>query len=233
MFISSRLHGHALAALLLGLCGSAAALAADNSCAALNKAVSAGMAQARVHAAIDSPLDAAALKAGMKPTLLHSIVIDKVQHSNALNPRFSRVPVADAGQRELATDLAAFQAESGCQALGRVHLAGRSAVLYAFSTDLGRGRVRVQLWVDSSSGLPLRATSDEPDFDFDVDVAWKKPVATQGASPKLDMLERANGKRLVSTHAYLYGSVVLAPDVQGAVNPAALSQLQALLKGAP
>lgn len=80
---------------------------ADGSCAVLAKAVRAGMAQPRIHTAIAAPLDAEAVKAGMKPTLMHSIVIDQVQHSNALSPTFRRVALASTDQRDLATDLAA------------------------------------------------------------------------------------------------------------------------------
>ena len=57
------------------------ARAFESSCATLSKAVDAGMAQPRIHAAIDTPLDAASLKSGIKQTLIHSIGIGKVQHS--------------------------------------------------------------------------------------------------------------------------------------------------------
>jgi hypothetical protein len=202
--------------------------AVDAACAALNKAVNAGMAQARIHAVVDAPLDAAALKMGMKPTLMHSIVIGKVQHSNALG-RFSPVDVADPGLRQLASDLAAFAVESGCTAVGSQRVAGRNAQLFAFSTDLGRGEARVQLWIDSASGLPLRAVSDEPGFDTDFN--WTKPAAGKPGPVALEMKSRPNGKRVVATHAYLYGDAVKAPDAHGAVDAAVLAQLQGLLKG--
>ena len=73
--------------------------AADASCAAVLKAVQAGMAQPRIHAAIDAPLDAEAIKLGVKKTLMHSIVIDKLQYSNALDPKFQRVALANADER--------------------------------------------------------------------------------------------------------------------------------------
>lgn len=214
-------------AFVLG-CALGAANAADTSCAALAKAVRAGMAQPRIHAAISAPMDPAALKAGMKPVLMHSIVIDQVQHSNALSPAFRRVALGSSEQRDLATDLAAFEAEAGCKAEGTERIAGRSARVWAFSTDLGRGEARIKVWVDSASGLPLRAVSDEPDVDIDFDHGG--PGESKGRSAAIELKQRPNGKRVIGTHAYLYGEEVKPPGTRGEVDPAALAQLQALLK---
>ena len=139
--------------------------------------------------------------------------------------------------RPIATDLAAFGAESGCRALGPQRVAGRNTVGYSFSTELGRGEARVWVWVDSATGLPVRAVRDEPDFD--VDVNWSKPDATskgtagEAGAPAVQIKERPNGKRVIGTHAYLYGGAVKLPDTSGAVDAAALVQLQAFLKWAP
>ena len=213
---------------LISLAAALPALAADPGCALVRKAVAAGMAQPRIHAVIDAPLDADAIKMGMKPTLMHSIVIDKLQFSNALDVNFSRTPLTQAGERELATDLAAFQPEAGCKLQGAERVAGRPAQVVGFSVDLGRGEARVTLWIDSASGLPLRATSDEPDFDVST-------VLERGAKGgmRANVSEKANGKRIVSTHAYLFGDAVRPPGAKGQIDAAALAQLRSLLKGAP
>ena len=199
--------------------------ATDGACAPVLKAVRAGMAQARIHAAIDHPLDPEAVKIGMKPTLMHSIVIDKLQYSNAIRPDFAKTALERPEMRALASDLAIFEIDTGCKALGAQTVAGRTALAYAMGTDLGRGEARITLWIDSSSGLPVRALTDEPDVD--VETVWKTGK-DQGAG--VDIRQRPNGKRVVARHAYLYGNDVKPPGAGGAVDPAALSALQALLK---
>jgi hypothetical protein len=199
--------------------------AADTACAPVLKAVRAGMAQARIHAAIDHPLDPEALKMGMKPTLVHSIVIDKLQYSNAIRPSFSKTALDSPDMRALATDLAAFEIDTGCKALGAQAVAGRATMAYAMSLNLGRGDARITLWVDTASGLPVRALTDEPDVD--IETVWKP---RKGKDVGLDIQQRPNGKRVVARHAYLYGNDVKPPSAGGAIDPAALATLQALLK---
>lgn len=201
------------------------ACAADSACAPVHKAVAAGMAQPRIHSAIDAPLDAEAVKHGFKPTLMHSIVIGQLQYSNALKPSFAKTALASPQDRQLATDLAAFQVEQGCKALGAAKLAGSDTQAYQITTDLGRGEARVKLWVDAASGLPLRAVTDEPyvDVDFDFNPATKKAIVQH----------KPNGKRVVATHVYLYGDAVKPPDAKGGLDATTVGRLQALLKGAP
>lgn len=206
----------ALAAAALA-CASAGAHGADNACAALARAARAGMAQARIHAAIDVPLDPAALKAGMKQRPMHSIVIDKVQYSDAASGGFRRTVLESPEMRALATDLAILEAEQGCQPLGSAKLAGLSTQVWRFATDIGRGEAQLTVWVDTASGLPVRAVSDEPAFDADT-------ARTKQATA---------GKRVVGTHAYIYADAVKAPGPQGTADAAAAARLQALLKGQP
>jgi hypothetical protein len=206
------------------------AQAADTSCAAVIKAASAGLAQPRIHAAIDSPLDPEAVKMGFKPTLMHSIVIDQVQYSNALRAGFSKTPLESKDMRLLATDLGPFMVEQGCKAAGSEKVAGRDAQVFLASGDMGRGEVRFKLWIDKTSGLPLRAVSDEPDFD--VETLFDR-LDRKGAASKMAIKEKPNGARVVSTHAYIYGDAVKPPGPKGALDPSALATLQALLKGAP
>lgn len=212
------------AALLAGLIA-LPAHAADGSCAAVIKAVNAGIAQPRIHSAIDAPLDPEAVKHGFKPTLMHSIVIGQDQYSNALKASFAKTALESPQARQLATDLAAFQVEQGCRALGSAKLAGGDTQTYQLTTDLGRGEARVKLWVDAATGLPLRAVTDEPDVDVDFDF--------NPATKKAAVQHKPNGKRVVATHAYLYGDAVKPPDAKGGLDPAAAARLQALLKGAP
>lgn len=204
-----------------------AAQAADSSCQALLKAVAAGLAQPRIHAAIHVPLDAEALKAGLRPTLVHSIVIDRVQYSNAANPAFSRLALAGEAERAMASDLAVFQPEAGCKDGGSDRVAGRLTRVTSFSVHLGRGEARVKVWVDAGTGLPVRALSDEPDVD--VDTAFDKQ---RGGRIQVQVNPKAHGQRVVATHAYVYGDAVKPPG-GGRPDAVALAQLQALLQGTP
>jgi hypothetical protein len=208
---------------------SAAAQAADSSCAPVAKAANAGLAQARIHAAIDSPLDPEAVKMGFKPTLMHSIVIDQVQYSNAIHASFSRTPLGSKELRMLATDLGPFMVEVGCKALGSEKVAGREAQVFVAAGDLGRGEVRLKLWIDRASGLPLRAVTDEPD----VDVETVLDDLGRKGRPTIEVKQAPSARRLVATHAYLYGDAVKPPGPKGALDPAALATLQAVLKGSP
>jgi hypothetical protein len=222
------LSAHAMSALLAAAVVSVSA--ADSSCAPVIKAANAGLAQPRIHAAIDSPLDPEAVKMGFKPTLMHSIVIDQAQYSNALRAGFSKTPLESKDMRMLATDLGPFMVEQGCKAAGSEKLAGRDALVFLAAGDMGRGEIRFKLWIDKASGLPLRAVSDEPDVD--VETLFDKPTKKGGAS-KLAIKEKPNGARVISTHAYIYGDAVKPPGSKGALDTGALATLQALLKGAP
>ena len=213
---------------LMALAGCSAS-ATEGDCAAVEKAVQAASAQPRIHAAIDSPPDPEAVKRGMKPMLVHSIVIDRVQYSNAIRAGFSKTPLDSPELRTMAADLAPFLVEQGCTAAGSERVAGRDAQVFTARGDLGRGEIRFKLWIDKASGLPLRATSDEPDVDVEVmfDTASRKGKS-DGAVKTVP-----NGKRMLATHAYLFGDAVKPPDAKGAVDGAALTVLQAVLKGMP
>lgn len=217
-----------LALALLGLAAAHAA-AADGGCAVVAKAAQAALAQPRIHAAIDSPLDPEAAKMGMKPMLMHSIVIDRLQYSNAIRAGFSKTPLDSPEMRMLASDLAPFLVEQGCKAAGSERVAGRDAQVFTASGDMGRGEVRFRLWIDKASGLPMRATSDEPDVDVEVML----DAASRKGKPGSAVKTAPNGKRVLATHAYLFGDAVKPPDAKGAVDGAALTTLQALLKGTP
>lgn len=204
--------------------------AADTSCAAVVRALNAGLAQARTHAAIDSPLDADAIKMGIKPTLIHSIVIDQVQYSNAIGPSFSRTVLESKEMRMLATDLGPFMVEEGCKPGGSDKVAGRDAAVFTASGNLGRGEIRFRLWIDKATGLPLRAVSDEPEVD--VDTVFNALDKKKGR-PSMAVKEKPNGKRQIATHAYLFGDAVKPPGAKGALDAGALAFLQAVLKAAP
>ena len=207
------------ALLLLG--AAASTHAADTSCAAAAQALERGLAQPRIHAAIDTPPDPGAAKIGLKSTLMHSIVIAQLQYSNAVRTGFSKTPLDSPEMRLLASDLAPFGVEAGCTNAGTARVGGREAQVLRAAGDLGRGEVRLTLWIDKASGLPLRAVSDEPDVDV---------TASVGKGGKFEVRERPNGKRIVSTHAYLFGDAVKPPGPQGTVDAAALAALQSLLK---
>ena len=220
-----------LTPLVLAWLGLAAghAMAADGSCAVPARAAQAALAQQRIHAAIDSPLDPEALKMGMTPMLMHIIVIDQVQYSNATRAAFSKTTLASPELRMLASDLGPFLVERGCKPAGEERLAGHNAQVFTASVDMGRGEVRLRLWIDKASGLPLRATSDEPEAEVGAppDTASRKSRAG-GASKSVPA-----ARRVLATHAYLFGDAVKPPGALGSVDGTALSTLQTLLKGNP
>jgi hypothetical protein len=205
-------------------------LAADTSCAPVTRALNAGLAQTRVHAAIDSPLDPEAVKAGFKPTLMHSIVIDQVQYSNAIRAGFSRTPLDSKEMRMLATDLGPFMVDTGCQAAGTEKLAGRDALVFTAKGDLGRGEIRFKLWIDKATGMPLRAFSDEPEGDL---TTFFDALDKKKGRPAKQAAPQAGAPRKLATHAYLFGDSVKAPGPGGVLDAGNLSRLQSLLKGAP
>ena len=102
------------ALVLVGLAAGGDA-AADAGCTAVAKAAQAALAQPRIHAAIDSPLDPEALKMGFKQRLMHSIVIDQVQYSNAIRAGFSRTALDSKEMRMLASDLGPFLVETAAR----------------------------------------------------------------------------------------------------------------------
>lgn len=230
--ITAQRQAHRLARITAGLLLATATTAwsADGPCAAVERAAQAALAQPRIHAAIDSPLDPEALKMGFKQRLMHSIVIDQVQYSNAIRASFSRTVLDSKEMRMLASDLGPFLVESGCKAAGSERLAGRDTQVYTASGDLGRGEIRFKLWIDKASGLPLRAVSDEPAADGDVEALLAK-LNGQKAAPASK--PKAPAKRDIGTHAYLFGDAVKPPGAQGAVDPTALAALLAVLKGQP
>lgn len=208
------------------------ARAGDGSCSAVERAAKAALAQPRIHAAIDSPLDPEAVKMGFQQRLMHSIVIDRVQYSNAIRAGFSRTALESNEMRLLASDLGPFLVEGGCKAAGSEKLAGRDTLVFTATGDLGRGEVRLRLWIDKSSGLPLRAVSDEPEPDVDVDALLAK-LNSKKAAPAAAQKARTEARRVVGTHAYLFGDAVKPPGAQGAVDPNALATLQAVLRAQP
>lgn len=217
------------AAILLAVAGSPSH-AADASCAPVARAAAAAQAQARIHAAIDAPLDPEALKAGFKPVLMHSIVIDQVQYSNAIRASFSKTPLESKEMRLLAADLGPFLVEQGCKAAGSERVDGREALVFLASGDLGRGEIRFKLWIDKASGLPLRAVADEPDADDDVEAVLRKLDRKRAAAPA--PAPKAAVRRVVSTHAYVFGEAVKPPGAAGP-DAQALALLQRLLRGTP
>ncbi len=208
------------------------ARAGDGSCATVERAAKAALAQTRIHAAIDSPLDPEAVKMGFQQRLMHSIVIDRVQYSNAIRAGFSRTALESDEMRLLASDLGPFLVEGGCKAAGSEKLAGRDTLVFTASSDLGRGEVRLKLWVDKASGFPLRAVSDEPEADADVEAMLAR-LNGKKVAPAPANKAKAEARRVVGTHAYLFGDAVQPPGAQGAVDPKALATLQAVLRARP
>lgn len=75
----------------------------------------------------------------------------------------------------------------------------------------------------------MRAVSDEPDFD--VEVTQGKSSSSKASVTGFQVASK--GQRVIGTHAYVYGESVKPPGPRGELDPAAVAQLQALLKGTP
>ena len=224
-----------LASLALALASHAgASLAADTSCAPVQRAVQAAAAEARVHhgwsltSSDDPPAKAWA------PPLMQDIVVGSQRHSNMLNPAFQAEPMTSSDQRKLATQLALFDHETGCKALGTARIAGHATYVYeAFSETSYEGHggeARFRLWIDAETGLPVRGVGDAPDIDADSTIKVDRKSGAVRADVKLG---QAVSRRVISTHAWIYGDPIRPPGAKGAVDPASMERLRSILRGAP
>ena len=200
------------------LCLPMQVIAADDACIPLKNAVEKGMAQQRIHAASIVSTDGAKTKALMD----HSVLIGDIQYLVEGGNFHGRIPMEPKELRPLATNLVQFTITEGCKALGKESVAGRTATVIGFGYEVSSGEALGKLWIDAATGLPVRAMTTQADedtiFQFD---AKTKELKTE---------TKANGKTLSQHHVYLYGDAVKEPSAKGAIEPATIATLEALLK---
>jgi hypothetical protein len=136
--------------------------AADTSCKVVAKAGDAALASTCIHQATYMPVKGA--NGPVTADLLgHHIVIDKTMYSSVLKGLFDAKPITTASERSQGVYYVHMLADmdSDCRALGKVTLAGRSAMVFENGSNKKSDDVHFKMWIDSATGLPLRADLNE------------------------------------------------------------------------
>ena len=219
---SSILYSGVFTAVSLSICASA--FGADIACVPLMKAVEKGMALPQIHSATVFE------RSGEKKLAIdHSIVIGDEQYlieggrfRGPISLNNKRLPPGMPSMRPLATNLAQFQIEEGCKALGKDTVVGRAAIVIGIGYEVAGGEAMGKAWIDTATGLPLRVITRQPDTDtkFLFDKKTKK----------MDTQTTENGKTITQTHVYLFGDIVKVPGPKGAIEPSTITTLEAMLK---
>ncbi len=207
------------------------AVAADKSCEPVVKAGKAALAMKRIHQAGYMPPEKGARPAPTANALSHSVAVDQTYYFSLGNSVFDQKPIKNDTDRTLAYFYAEVIAglDDNCRSLGKATLAGRSAFVFEQGSNKSPDDMLVKVWIDSATGLPLRADLDEAQ----VDTNWVKgKKGTPAAETK------RNDKRQVNSVAFIYGDAVKAPVLSGKktllgtpanLDAQAMSQLLSLL----
>jgi hypothetical protein len=177
--------------------------AADSSCKVVAKAGDAALANVRIHQALYMPVKGA--KGPVTADQLgHFIVIDKTHYSSVLKGLFDAKPIATASERSQGVYYAVMLADmdSDCRALGKATLAGRSAMVFENGSNKKSDDILFKVWVDSATGLPLRADVDEAEV-VSTTTKDKNGLPIFGA--------KKGDKRQVNSVVFLFGDAVKAP----------------------
>jgi hypothetical protein len=191
-------------------------MAADKSCAAVNKAGDLALKQTRIHHSADM-MRPTVPKPGDKfgalgEKLMHTIIIDKSRFTALDGVTFSADAVKDAEEIATFTGLVFFQMiDEGCRSLGKVTIAGKVADVYEQGITKTADDVLFKFWIDSKTGLPLRATENTPSPEL------KGMAVTKDRKPKIDV-QLSKTERVVTTIAYVFGDAVKPPKLSGPKN---------------
>jgi hypothetical protein len=186
-----------LALATAGLCAAPSLQAA--SCAAVEKAIEAGMKQPRIYAAsFEQQADGSPGKATMA-----AVTIGSSHYLFDGGRAFGPTPLESEEMRQMGSGLIGFAPGEICKALGAQAIAGRGALKFSYVTDLGNGPANITLWIDRATGLPLRGVTDEPDVDVDVNFSKDGDLETR---------KRPTGKRVKQVSGFLFGDQVKAPE---------------------
>lgn len=172
------------------------------SCADIERAVDAGMKQKQIYAASFEQLS------NGKPgkALLSAITIDNTHYLFDGGRGFGATPLESEQMRKMGSGLIGFSPGQACAAQGTTTIAGKAAQKFSYTTDLGNGPANVTLWIDRTTGLPLRGMTDEPEVDVDVQFTKDGDMKT---------IKKPTGKRSKHISGFLYGSAVKAPAKSG------------------
>jgi hypothetical protein len=225
---------------LIGLvCLPTLSVAADKSCAAVNKAGELGAKQTRIHYASDmlQPAVPNSLDKAMAVSakLIHSITVDNTNYMALDGVAFSTEVLKNAEQRASMAGVGAFQAiDEGCRSLGKETVAGRSAIVYEYGSTKTTGDTYLKFWIDAQTGLPLRS----------IENAAKPEIKTFSASasgkPNIEVKANSKNERIINTVAFVFGDSVKPPKLGGAKNlfgqkgemdAASAAALKALING--
>lgn len=190
-----------------------AAHAADNSCKAVTKAGEAALANARIHQALYMPVKDAkgARLPATAPELAHFIVLaDKTEYTSMGKDVFSITPPNERGSGAYYAQMIA-SIDEGCRTLGKATLGGRAALVFEQGGNKKADDILFKIWIDSATGLPLRADLDEAEV---VSTMTKD----KNGLPKFSAKKSDDGKRQVNSVAFLFGDAVKAPTLNAKKN---------------
>ena len=217
-----------------------AAHAADNSCKAVAKAGEAALANARIHQALYMPVSGKnARPPAAAAELQHFMVIDKTKYTSVFKGLFDSEPIAKPSDRSINVYYASMIAsmDEDCRAVGKATLGGRPALVFEQGSNKKADDIMFKIWIDSATGLPLRADVDEAEV---VSTMTKD----KNGLPKFSVKKSDGGKRQVNSVAFLFGDAVKAPTLSpkkanlgvlnvmgtpGTVDPQAMATVLALL----
>jgi hypothetical protein len=191
------------ALLALAVVAAQTAHAADTSCKIVAKAGDTALANSRIHQALYMPA-----KDAKRPVtadqLGHFIVIDKTKYTSIFKGLFDAEPITTASERSQGVYYALILADmdSDCRALGKTTLAGRAALMFENGSNKKSEDALFKVWVDSATGLPLRA---------DIDEAEVVSTATKDKNGLPVFSAKKGDKRQVNSVVFLFGDAVKAP----------------------
>jgi hypothetical protein len=225
--------------LIAAICAPPLALAADKTCAAVNKAGELGLKQNRVHYAGDllSPAVPNSLDKvkSVSEKLMHSITTDKTNYMALDGVAFSTTVMKDAEERSLMVGTIVFQAiDEGCRNLGKAVIGGRDAFVYEQGSTKTTEDTYFKFWIDAKTGLPLRSIENAAAPEI------KSFGATKNGKPNIEVKSKSKNGRIINTVAFVFGDSVKPPKLGGAKNlfgqkgemdAAVETTLKALVKG--
>ena len=219
---------------------SPSAYAADSSCKAVAKAGDAALANARIHQVFYMPVYVKDVRPPATATeLQHFMVIDKTKYTSVFKGLFDSESIAKPSDRSINVYYASMIAsmDEDCRAVGKATLGGRPALVFEQGSNKKADDIMFKIWIDSATGLPLRADVDEAEV---VSTMTKD----KNGLPKFSAKKSDGGKRQVNSVAFLFGDAVKAPTLSpkkanlgvlnvmgtpGTVDPQAMATVLALL----
>lgn len=206
--------------------------ALDTSCKAVAKAGEAALANARLHQGLYMPVPVKGVRpAATAGELQHFVVIDKTAYVSVLKGMFDSEPIATPADKRRGAYYAVMLADmdSDCRSLGKATLGGRAAQVFENGSNKKPDDILFKVWVDSATGLPLRA---------DVDEGAVQVTQTKGKDGLPVTSAKKGEKRQVNSVVYLFGDAVKAPvfgpkkgmlGTPATLDPQAMAAMLALL----